>query len=184
MAKYYDVAMRATETVANNPDANITLLMTMYVAETDFHAIISEEGVPGSLEQIRIAGQVYEREDILDPEWKPVPHKLNNPFWEFGTNPLCPDVSGFRELGTEDLSGVEVKRYTDKPNDYKPGLDVSDAFQGIKESQFHDLLIDTDGQVLKIEYDIERVVRNEYNDYSSRIRVEALISGIGDGQHH
>ena len=184
VAKHYDVEAWATE-YGVDPNNSFTIYVTMTVADSDFHQTFSAESRNDTEEFIRVDGVVYERRSRLGPEWKLSDRKLEGQplsHLPVGSNPLCPEVSGFREVGKEILDGSEVKRYSEKPSE---GVNVSiedfDSKYHI-QARFEDLLVDKDGQLLKIETEKYRTGIDGASGATVLVttRQEMTISGIGE----
>ena len=182
LAKYYDVEAWASEYVDNPSDA-FTSYLTMRVAEKDFHLVYSDQAGDGVLEFIRVDDQVYQRESQYQPEWKLSNRKFDDPLSHLSAfgNPICPDVSKFRGVGKESLEGSEVNRYSEKP---PAGINVT--IEDFDEKYhlrvgFKDLLVDKDGQLLKVETDsFRRGIASDGTPFLITVRLESTISGIGE----
>ena len=179
LAKYYDVSITATEYFDDPSDAH-TLYVTMLVADKDFHQTYTAEGRDDTLEYIRVNGVVYERETRLSSEWKLSDRKLaGDPLSHLavGNSPICPNVGDFREVGSETVDGIAAKRYSEKP---PGGINVKPEDVGYRVA-FNDLLVDKDGQLLKVETDaFSRGDKQDGTPFLSTVRQEMVISGIGE----
>ena len=180
MLKYYDESTVLTETAKGDPSDTGTQYIDLSVAGSDFHVIFSGKNSTSTFEHLRADGVVYERRSEPGSVWKVTDLKLGDPRSQYyGENYLCPDVSLFREVGTEQLGGKTVRRFTDKPEGPQ-GLKIDDSFSGFEEWRTRDFLVDNEGQLLKIEQYVERAFRSEEYDLAYIITVETIISGHGE----
>ena len=161
--KYYDGTATIKEYYAGDPDDYSMFYGTLEVAGADTSAVHWSDN-PGRMELIFVDNQTYQRDsgysDERDSEWKPVDFKPGHPlglFTDYGSNPLCPDVSKLRSLGTEKLDDVVVQRYTQRDEDGGPHLTYENAKDAPKTTsdrpylKLQELLVDVDGQLHKVE---------------------------------
>ena len=181
VAKYYDLSYRATESAYDDPTDSITWISSMRYADGDYHSVATAEGTNWRYEIIALGETRYEFDSDIGQEWKSMERKRTAPLLPFGSNSLCPelDALNLKEVGDEVLNGVHVKRYSDKP-DVPSTASVEDSFRGLKEFWVNDVLIDSDGQLLKYERDAVVIGKTNTHESKSRVRIEATISGIGE----
>ncbi len=157
------------------------------ISGRDFHSITSDLAGTWKTETKQVGGVGYIRTGVGTEEtlWQRLERPLNDITRNdagLGSNPMCPDVSRFRRIGSERAAdGTDLRRYTDAPEDgSRAAMRSAPGLPSGQRSVQQEVLVDQQGQLRELRIDEELRYIENGTPVHSTFRRKETFSGIGE----